>query len=100
MIQIFPGLPKTIAEAVKFWSYGTSDSHGIALRLLRSAKSRKNLISEYSDHKWRKSGLRSALQRMQKLMEAVAVFSKSRISSIDGCGIDKDWNMAISEFVM
>ena len=98
IVQYVPRLPRDIDDVVKLWRFGNEVTRHIPVRLLRTAAYRKKNIPNYSNQKWIRSGQKCALQRLQKLVLAVAKSRRSSIRSIDDHGNDDDWKAAVQSF--
>lgn len=69
IVQLIPGLPRTIDEVATYWRRGCALTNFTPLRKLLSAANRRELIHNYKNDTWVSSGQKSALNRHKKLVK-------------------------------
>lgn len=100
MVQVIPGIPKEIGEAVSLWRFGSEVSNSHPLKLYTKAEFRKRSIGKtYSDVSWKKSGQKAALKRIEKLIVEVARCGDPPLESVYDSDVDDcKWQEAVNNF--
>ena len=98
ILQVLPGMPRTIEEAAHIWRFACPISNGIPLKNFTDAGFRKANIGGYTNKKW-KTGQRASLQRLRKLRTILSNSTDPKIPLIFDDKIDEElWKSAIEAF--
>ena len=71
--KFVPPLPKKVENAVQMWRLGTTATDGVPLYKLLDPNERKNIIEDFSNDLWVKSGQKRSFQRIKKIVSVAAI---------------------------
>lgn len=94
-VKFIPPLPKRISHLVKLWRYG--DGTFKPVRLFEKAEGRKDLVSNYTNSLWTKTGQKNAYLRIRKIMQFIHEFCPLTCYFWDE-GRDKHWDRGLNNF--
>lgn len=97
MRQEIPKLPTNVKDLVELWTMRSTERGFRPIRLYEFAGSRKKIIMNYSDKKWRSSGQKRAFYRFKILSQEIVACS-SEIDAITENVTKGELERAIQDF--